>query len=108
MIDLDNNVWADGPQRSEGRSEAGGKNYYGQLGLGSVEEVNVITQIPNIKAKQVSAGYFHTVIIDLRGNVCVSGDNNDRRKFTRIPYIKAKQVSADDNHTVLIGTKINF
>ena len=74
-------------------------------------------RIPNIKAKQVSAGYFHTVIIDLRGNVWVSGlnmdgqlglgDNNDRRELTQIPNIKAKQVSVSDYHTILIGTKIN-
>ena len=65
----------------------------------------------------MSAGYLHTVIIDLQGNVWASGinvngqlglgDGINRNKFTQIPNIKAKQVSAGDDHTILIGNKIN-
>ena len=58
--------------RSGGRSEAGGANWHGELGLGDKQERIVPTQIPNLKAKQVLAGTNYTVIIDLNDNVWVT------------------------------------
>ena len=36
---------------------------YGQLGLGDNENRNIPTQISNIKAKNISCGDYHTMII---------------------------------------------
>jgi alpha-tubulin suppressor-like RCC1 family protein len=42
-----------------------GNNAYGQLGLGDYTNRSTPTQIPNIKAKCISAGRCYTSIIDL-------------------------------------------
>ena len=77
--------------------------------MGSVEGTNIITEISNIKAKQVSAGGEHTVIIDLRGSKRASdnkdgqlglGDRIETNTFTKVPNIKAKQVSAEHKSTI--------
>ena len=46
-----------------------GWNIYGKLGLGDNIDKSMLTQIPNLKAKEVSAGGNHTVIIDLENNI---------------------------------------
>ena len=61
----------DGPQRSGGAKRVGW-NRWGSLGLGDNIDRKVPTQIPNVKAKQVSVGTL-TVIIDLDDNVWVDG-----------------------------------
>ena len=40
------------------------------------EDRNIPTQIPNIKAKVVSCGNYHTMIIDLNNNVWAFGYND--------------------------------
>ena len=108
VIDLEKNVWTFG------------NNEYGQLGLGDNEtkrRVSTPTKIPNLKAKQVSVGECHTVIIDLENNVWTFGwnqweqlglgINGNRKKPTQIPNIKAHQVSAGGCHTVIIDIENN-
>jgi alpha-tubulin suppressor-like RCC1 family protein len=94
-----------------------GNNRAGQLGLGDTVNRNVPTQIPNMKALQVSGGNSHTVIIDLENNVWVFGnneygqlglgDNTNRTTPTQILNLKAKQVSAGENHTAIIDLENN-
>lgn len=108
IIDTNNNVWAFG------------YGSFGQLGLGQGQgnqTKNAPTQIPNIKAKQVSARYYHTVIIDIDDNVWTFGWNsygqlgigNYENQYVpmQIPNIKAKQVSAGNRHTVVIDIDDN-
>lgn len=111
ILDLNNNVWTCG------------LTMWGQLGLGDTQSnfVNVPTQIPNInllgKTQQISAGPYHTIIIDLENNVWVCGDNDlgslglsdglNRNVPTKIPNIKAKQVATGINHTVLVDLENN-
>jgi len=102
-----------------------GRNCYGQLVLGDNEDRNTPTCIPNIKAKQIVAGYHHTVVIDWSvktdreefhssaNNVWTCGcnrygqlglnDTMNRNTFTQIPSLKAKQIAAGEYHTVIFG-----
>ena len=89
-----------------------GWNNYGQLGLGNDVGRSRPTLIPNLKAKQVSAGRDHTVVIDLDDNVWAFGLNEkgqlglghtqDRTTPTLIEHLKAKQASAGGYHTIVI------
>ena len=45
-----------------------GDNEKGQLGLGDKIKRRTFTQVPNIKAKQVSAGFGHTILIGTKIN----------------------------------------
>jgi alpha-tubulin suppressor-like RCC1 family protein len=107
-----------------------GNNGYGQLGISDDEEV--LTQIPNFKAKQVSVGKFHTVVLDLNNNIWTFGRNesgqlglgdyqdpnvptemiNLKGSYintpTIIPNLKAQQVSANRNHTVVLDLENNI
>ena len=93
-----------------------GNNEYGQLGLGDDNNRSSPTLIPNTKARQVSSGARHTVLIDLQDNILMMGNNrfgqlglgdrNNRLSPTLLPNIKARQVSAGRHSTVLIGTLI--
>ena len=112
IIDLENNVWTFG------------SNGFGQLGLGENETRTSVcepTQVPNIKAHQVSAGGYHTVIIDLNSNVWTCGDNdegqlglgdNENRTSvsapTQVPNLKGKEVSTGAGHTVIIDLEKNI
>ena len=96
---------------------------YGELGLGlisnpdSVFIINTPTQISGIKAKAVSCGYSHTIIIDLNNNVWAFGqnhrgqlglgDNQNRNIPVQIPDIKAKAVSCGEHHTMIIDLNNN-
>jgi len=106
VIDLENSVWVFGD------------NYHGQLGLGNEQsrpheaQHYIPTQLPGIKAKAVSAGENHTVIVDLKGEVWTFGSNaygqlglgDTNHRFTpaRIPGLWARDVSAGDYHTIII------
>ncbi len=61
---MENNIWTFG------------FNYYGELGLGDKMKRIVAEQISNLKAKQVSAGGCHTLVIDMKNNVWVFGYND--------------------------------
>jgi uncharacterized repeat protein (TIGR01451 family) len=55
-----------------------GSNFKGQLGLG-ITDTNphtVPTQVPDLRASQVSAGYATTLVVDLFGSVKVCGAND--------------------------------
>lgn len=109
FIDLENNVWVCG------------SNKYGQLGLPDTRNQFTPVQIPDFnllgKARQVSAGYLHTVIIDLEYNVWTCGHNDNgqlglgdyksRSILTKIKNMKIKQVSAGGSHTVFIDLENN-
>jgi alpha-tubulin suppressor-like RCC1 family protein len=94
-----------------------GTNEDGQLGLGDIQRRKVPTLIPNIKARQISAGYGHSLLIDLENNVYAFGfnylsqlglgDRLDRSVPTLIPDIKAKQVAAGEAHSLLIDLENN-
>lgn len=109
IIDLDDNVWSFG------------SNSDGQLGLGNNDDQHTPQQVmlgkKPFKAQQISAGAFHTVVIDLGNNIWVCGDNESgelglgdidktRNKLTLVDYFKAKQVSAGHTHTMMIGTLV--
>lgn len=104
-IDLNNNVWAFGC------------NSNGQLGLDDNINRTRPIQIPNIKAKQVSAGYWHTAIIDLDDNIWCCGNNcsgqlglydkKDRLIPTMVPNVKAKQVVCGGYDTYIIDINDN-
>ena len=69
--------------------------------------------IPNIKAKAVSAGGCHLLILDLNNNVWVCGGNkfgqlglgdyNNRNIMTILPNLKCKQISAKADHSIIIN-----
>jgi alpha-tubulin suppressor-like RCC1 family protein len=94
-----------------------GSNLSGQLGLGDTEDRNKPTQIPNFKAKQITASSSHTAMIDMENNVWTFGANYygqlgfgdiiDRHRPTQIPNIKAKEVSAGGIYTILIDMENN-
>ncbi len=65
---MNNNVWSFG------------SNHEGQLGLGDNgygTNRNIPTKINNIKAKFVSCGENHTVLIDMDNNVWSFGSNDN-------------------------------
>ena len=119
MIDLDNNVWAFG------------RNECGQLGLpldtcplDNHPNRNTPIQIPNIKAKSISCGKYHTIMIDFNNNVwafghnrfgqlglpldaCPLDDNRNRYIPTQIPNMKAKSSSCGYTHTIIIDIDNN-
>src|SRR4029079_10784385 len=105
IIDLENNIWAMG------------NNSYGQLGLNNINNRLIPTIIlfhdKPIKAKAISCGYNHTIIIDIENNVWAFGANysgqlglNDRNNrfiptiilFNDKP-IKAKSIACGSGHT---------
>ena len=96
MIDLNNNVWVCG------------NNKYGQLGLGNIQNKNVLTQITNFKGKQVSCGQQYMIVIDMNNNVWTVGRNSFGKLglglgfepklvpiLTQISNIKARNVRLD-------------
>jgi alpha-tubulin suppressor-like RCC1 family protein len=91
---------------------------YRQLGLGdNNEDRDKPTQIPKLKARQISAGLAHTVVIDLNSNVITFGynkhgqlglgDTQDRNIPMKISNLKVKEISAGRDHTVLIDLNNN-
>jgi alpha-tubulin suppressor-like RCC1 family protein len=112
LIDLDDKVFTFG------------SNEYGQLGLYVPDWRKVYknsrfipTQIPEIKAKAVSAGTSHSILIDLDNDVYTFGNNESGELgvgHTENSYepllidgIKATAVSAGGNHCIIIGQKYN-
>jgi len=83
-----------------------------QLGLGDNIDRKVFTKIPNIKAKFISAGRYHSLIIDQENNVYSFGyngygqlglgDNINRNKPEKISNIKAKAISAGEGYSLII------
>lgn len=120
LIDLNNNLWAFG------------SNNDGRLGLAIPHDeeneelyVNVPTLVPNIKATQVSCGFYHSALIDMDNNIFVFGSNgfmqlglddgnngggNDTYIYdrpTQIENFKALQISCGGYHTSFIDMNNN-
>jgi len=55
-----------------------GANNFGQLGLGDTERRKIPTPLPSgpVRAKRVATGDYHTLLLDLSGNVWTFGGNN--------------------------------
>jgi len=110
LIDHNHDVWVTG------------SNKYGQLGLGK-EEVypyymkRDFIKLPNIKAKQVSAGSRYSMILDMNNNIWVFGDNTKGQLGTgfytneytpyKLPDLKATQIAAGTNHSLFIECVTN-
>jgi len=107
VLGLDNRVWV------------WGSNKYGQLGLGRVHRNFYETPnfIPNIKALHISAGGYHTALIDNNYRLLIFGSNKYSQLGlttngpvdTPIPYMadgKFYRVSAGLNSTLSIGNQI--
>jgi alpha-tubulin suppressor-like RCC1 family protein len=101
-----------------GRVFAFGDNKYGQLGLGDYQNRLDPTSISNIKAQQVAAGDYHSLILDTTGGrVFAFGDNeygqlglghiDGRFAPTMIPNIKAQQIAAGNIHSFIIDLEGN-
>lgn len=113
-----------------------GSNKLGQLGLGNTESntalwgdrqeltpklgksENLHNSISlSLKAKAISCGQLHTMIIDLKNNLWAFGENdhgqlglsdeNIRYIPTQIPGIKVKTVSCGYGHTIIIDLNDN-
>lgn len=102
LIDLEDNVWVTGD------------NSYGQLGLGDVylDRIYEFRKIPNLKAKEISAGGSHSLIMDFNGELWGCGSNmygqlgmfsHHIYEFRKIFGIKAQKISAGGCHTSFIG-----
>jgi alpha-tubulin suppressor-like RCC1 family protein len=52
-----------------------GQNGYGQLGLGHTNIIDVITQVPNIVAKDICCGREHALILKEDGSIWTCGNN---------------------------------
>jgi len=112
IIDMNNNVWSFGV------------NDYGQLGLGDTEDINIptptqIMRPSGIKAKHVSCGAYHSILIDMNNNVWSFGLNDfgglglglengtSKNKPTQIFGIKAVHSACGAYHSILIDTNNN-
>ena len=94
-----------------------GSNIFGRSGFCDNQHRNIPTQIYNLKAKQISIGKTHTLVIDINNNVWTFGNNlsgqlglgdfNNRNTPIQIPNLKGKQISAGLNHTVVIDLNDN-
>ena len=98
-----------------------GWNGAGRLGLDDTTDRNTFTAVPALPdgklAKQVIAGYRHTMILAEDGTVFACGyneygqlglgDNDDRNTFTIVSSLPggkvAKQVIAGSEHTIIIA-----
>jgi len=100
---------------TEGTVRAFGDNRTGQLGLGNILDFveSPRSVLIRFKVKAVSTGNFHTLILDLEGNVWSCGNNSrgqlglndydNRVIFTRIPSLsRIKDVSAGGYHSVVL------
>lgn len=91
VIDIDNNVYSCG--------------YYKNLGLNDLSEpgtdyISTLTQIPNIKGKQISTGYYYSLLTDINNNVW-----EIRKNVTIIPNLKASHIACGYDYNIVIGAK---
>jgi len=97
-----------------------GDNTFGQLGVGDpfateVWNSDIPQPIPGITAVDVSAGGYHTLILDTEGNVWAFG-NNDHGQLglgdtiiryipVKVPNLKAIKISAGYDFSLVIDTE---
>jgi alpha-tubulin suppressor-like RCC1 family protein len=111
------NLEENGSDPSSGRVFAFGDNFYGELGLGDRLNRFVPTLIPNLRARQVTAGDYHSFILDPKGTVYAFGSNSDgelglgdllnRDVPILMPNIKAQQIAAGASHSLILDPEGN-
>jgi alpha-tubulin suppressor-like RCC1 family protein len=105
----------------DGTVFACGKNIFGQLGLGNIDDRNTFTAVPPLPdrkvVKQVVPGGDHTMILaedgtvfacgkNFKGQLGLGDDDGYRKTFTAVPLPDgkvAKQVIAGSIHTIIIA-----
>ena len=92
-----------------------GSNKFGQLGLGQIIKVSELTDIPTIAVKDVACGSYHTIYIDINGNLWGTGDNysgglginteeQDVRNFVKLTHnLKFIQIACGPHHTLALS-----
>jgi len=107
VIDKENNVWGYG------------SNTFGILGIGKAEQNSYynFTLMPGIKAKAISAGSFHCLIIDLEGKVWGCGRTSSGELGLNGPFerprptllfdsdFRAQSVSANSWHSLVLDSE---
>lgn len=107
IIDMNDNVLAFG------------SNDWGQLGLGYSSFRPIITpiQVPDVKAKYISCGNNHTMMIDMEDNLLAFGnnkygqlglENTDKILIPTLVGMKAKAVSCGYGYTIVIDMQDNL
>jgi alpha-tubulin suppressor-like RCC1 family protein len=110
MIDMNDSVWVCGD------------NKYGQLGLGNEKNKNTPTVLirsnQHIKAKFISCGHYHTVLLDLNNKAWTCGrntegqlglgDKKNRNILTQLEELTIKSVSCGAAHTMMILYQNNY
>lgn len=90
LIDMDDNLWTFG------------NNEFGQLG--TLRRINAITPIKitcfGLKAKQISAGCSHTVVLDSNNNVWIFG--GEILRISPLANIKAYKIAAGEESSAII------
>lgn len=99
-----------------------GSNEKGQLGLGEITfgGYDIPVRLPNIKARAIAVGKYHSIIVDLDSSVWAFGSNEygqlelrsschwfwtGESAPVRLSGIKAKKVSANSNHSMILDTE---
>lgn len=97
VIDINNDVYVTGDNR------------YGQLGLtrdSKVPEIKTLTKVPDIKAFDIVATGYHTMLIDTGGVLyeCGLRGNFSSDKFVKAFDQPVKQISGGNGHFVLLDS----
>jgi len=100
VLDTDGKVWG------------AGYNMFGQIGLPKSIVYSDFVEIPNLRAKAVSASFNHSLFIDLQDEVWVVGNNLDgelglsrvveRRDFPVPLNKKAKEIATGAHHSLVL------
>lgn len=108
-VDFDDNVFIYGP------------NYFGECGLGTQGEIFEPTLVPDIKAKMVSCGAIHTMILTTNNELYASGNNEYGQcglpetitgvaRFTKVDSVNfpVKYVQSQTGYTLIIDHMNNL
>lgn len=75
-------------------------------GLGDNDNKNKLIKLPNMKAKNISTGLSHSLIIDINNNVWSFGQNTlsqlDFFDKNKLEILKAKSISVGTFHNLII------
>jgi len=94
-----------------------GENIKHKLGLPRIQNYD-LRKLPNIKAKYVSSGYFHTFFIDVQDHVLVCGSGHNGQlgfntckhieKPIQINNIKARKICCKNNFSMILDFEGNL
>jgi alpha-tubulin suppressor-like RCC1 family protein len=102
-------------QLMAGEVLAAGDNTYGQLALSdrTLKAVSQFRVVPDLFAKQVACGHFHTLFLSVEGDALVSGRNDSgqlglsdykhRWVATPLPHKHAISAFAGSNNSALLA-----